>query len=376
MKYCITCLSTDTRPNTLFSQSGKCPACEVFISHEGIDWDSRKKELQNIVQFGKDNSSGGYDCIVGVSGGKDSTLQALYVRDVLKMNPLLVSLNYPPEHISITGAKNISNLISHGFDCINVSCAPKTWKVLMKHALVKYGNWAKATEIALFSSVPRAAIAHKIPLIWWGENASVVLGDLKMAGATPSDGNRLKYSNTLDGGNVDWITELGFEHSQVMQYLYPTDENMNKSGLKIIFLAHFWDEFTPFINGNRAAVLGLEVKTPNIYDADFWGTSMLDEDFMTVNMMIKWLKFGFGKATDNVNDEIRIGRMTRDQAKIIVEKFDGKCPDNIIDSFCRYLDIGKSEFWLIVDKFVDKKLFTKISEGLYKPNFKVGINFE
>ena len=197
-----------------------------------------------------------------------------------------------------------------------------------------------------------------------------------MAGATPSDGNRLKYSNTLDGGNVDWITELGFEHSQVMQYLYPSDENMNKAGLKIIFLAHFWDEFTPFINGNRSAVLGLEVKTPNIYDADFWGTSMLDEDFMTVNMMIKWLKFGFGKATDNVNDEIRLGRMTRDQAKILVEKFDGKCPDNIIDSFCRYLDIGKSEFWLIVDKFVDKKLFTKISEGVYKPNFKVGINFE
>ena len=63
----------------------------------------------------------------------------------------------------------------------------------------------KSTELALFSSVPELAIAYKIPLIWWGENAALQLGDLNVMGDNGSDGNNLRNMNTLGGGDITWL---------------------------------------------------------------------------------------------------------------------------------------------------------------------------
>ena len=97
MKYCKDCLQTDTRPGIKFSSNGICPACTYHNSLKSVDWSIRKSEINQIIDFGKKNSSSGYDSIIGVSGGKDSLRQALYVRNVLKMNPLLVNCGYPPK---------------------------------------------------------------------------------------------------------------------------------------------------------------------------------------------------------------------------------------------------------------------------------------
>ena len=131
MKYCRKCLQTDTRPGIRFNEDGICPACIYHESLKEIDWDERKKELEEIVAFGKKNNHSGYDCIIGVSGGKDSTRQAFYVKDVLKMRPLLVSLGYPPEQVTQRGVDNVSNMISHGFDCISINPSPQIWRKLM-----------------------------------------------------------------------------------------------------------------------------------------------------------------------------------------------------------------------------------------------------
>ena len=365
-----------TRPNTIFSSDGLCPACDQYIDISKIDWNSRELELKQIVEFGKSNNRSGYDCIIGVSGGKDSTRQALYVKNQLKMKPLLVSLNYPPEQISVIGTKNLSNLIKLGFDCINISCSPEIWKKLMKIGFYRFGNWAKSTEMALFSSVPRLAIAYQIPLIWWGENISVAIGDLKAAGESASDGNRVKYSNTLDGGKIDWMLENELQINQLMQFRFPTDTEMQKANLRIVFLAHFIKDFSIFTNGNFSALHGLNIKQPSMVDADFWGTSMLDEDFFTLNMMIKYLKYGFGRANDNVNEEIRAGRMSRAEAIALVEKFDGKCPPEVISRFCHYIEITLDEFWRVVDLFVNRDLFNRVKQGEYQKKFKVGISNE
>ena len=107
MKYCPNCLQPDTRPNTKFSSSGICPACVYYLSLDDIDLPDRANELEAIVQFGRANSSSGYDCIIGVSGGKDSTLQSLFVKEGLGMNPLLVSLSRPPQEVNARGVYNI-----------------------------------------------------------------------------------------------------------------------------------------------------------------------------------------------------------------------------------------------------------------------------
>jgi N-acetyl sugar amidotransferase len=374
MRYCKNCLNIDTRPNIVFLESGICPPCFYYQNPVDIDWEGRQAELEQVIEFGRKNSDSGYDCIVGVSGGKDSTRQALHIKEKFKMRPLLVSMNYPPDQISQRGVDNLSNLIKQGFDCINIGCGPLTWKKAMRHAFFNHGNWAKATEFALFASVPRIAVAYQIPLIWWGESAAIMLGDLGVMGGKPYDGNRLKYSNTLGGGSTNWLTSVGFEPKHILQYLYPSDDEMNKANIKIVFMDYFMRDFSSLTNGNFSALRGLTIRKANPFkEPEYFGTSMLDEDFININMFIRYLKFGFGRTSDNVTLEIRSGRMTREEGILLVEKFDGNYDEDILKAFCKYLDIDEGTFWSVVDRYVNKDLFEKVKTGVYKRRFKVGL---
>jgi N-acetyl sugar amidotransferase len=374
MKYCVKCLQPDTRPNIRFDENGICPACNYHDTLKNVDWDKRKSELDEIVAFGKANSSSGYDCIIGVSGGKDSMRQANFVKDVLGMNPLLVNLSYPPEQVSPRGVDNISSMVRHGFDCISVYPAPQVWRKLMREGFFQYTNWARSTELALFSSVPRLAVAYQIPLIWWGENGALQLGDLNILGKEGYDGNNLRKMNTLGGGEVTWLLREDVKRHQILQYLYPSEEAMDSADIRITFLGYFWKDWSLIDNGNYAALRGLEVRNEKPWlIGDAVGISALDEDWVSLNQMIKYLKYGFGKVTEYVVEDIRIGRITREQGISFVERFDGTCSDDYIESFCRYIEISTKEFWEHVDKSVNLDLFVKEGLGKYTPKFKVGI---
>ncbi len=373
IRFCKFCLNADTRPNIKFDDDGICPPCKFYESTNNIDWDLRKRELEQVVAFGRRNNHSGYDCIIGVSGGKDSTRQAMFVKENLGMKPLLVSLNYPPDQLSERGAFNISNLISHGFDCINIGCSPQKWKRLMRIGFFEYGNWCKSTELALFSSVPKLAVAYQIPLIWWGENAATVLGDLSVLGETGADLNNLKYSNTLAGGDITWLINAGYKKSELLQYVYPSDEEMKRANLRIVALGYFWKDFTTLDNGIYSTLRGLDIRQEKPWEiGEHLGVSMLDEDFVIVNMMIKYYKYGFGRANDHVNEEIRNGRMTRDEAIELVDKYDGMCSDELIMSFCNYIEITWEDFWNNIDKYVNPRLFKSVGLGKYERLFKIG----
>ncbi len=373
MIYCASCLEPNTRPGSVFDDKGICPACNYHSSLEKVDWSSRRKEIENIVDFGKKNNRSGYDCIIGVSGGKDSTRQALYVKEVLKMNPLLVCLGYPPDQVSARGVRNLSNMIKLGFDCITINPSPEIWKRLMRLGFFEYSNFAKSTELALFSSVPRFAIAYQIPLIWWGENAALQLGDLNVMGSSGSDGNNLRNMNTLGGGDVTWLLSEKVKRKDILQYLYPEEDEINRANIKITFLGYFWKDWSLIDNGNYSCLRGLEIREEKPWETgDLFGISALDEDWVTLNQMMKYLKYGFGKITDYVNEDIRNKRISRDEGIILCEKFDGKCSEKYIDSFCRYINISLNQFWEQIDKTVNYKLFDKVGFGKYEAKFKVG----
>lgn len=366
-------MQTDTRPGIKFDANGICPACNYFETLKEVDWAARRQEIDEVVAFGKANNRSGYDCIIGVSGGKDSTRQAFFVKEVLKMNPLLVCLSYPPEQVTQRGVDNVSNMIKHGFDCITINPAPGVWRKLMKKGFFEYTNWAKSTELALFSSVPRLAIAYQIPLIWWGENAALQLGDLNVMGKNGSDGNNLRKMNTLGGGDITWILNEEIQKNQVLQYVYPSAKEMEDANLRITFLGYFWKDWSLIDNGNFSALRGLDVRKEHPRDiGDPLGITSLDEDWVGLNQMIKYLKFGFGRITDYVNEDIRWGRMTREEAIALTEQFDGACSPKYIQSFCDYIGISYEDFWIQVDKSVNRDLFQKDSEGNWKPKFKVG----
>jgi N-acetyl sugar amidotransferase len=377
MKYCKKCLTTDLRPNALF-EDGVCIACNYSTkaSSDGLNNQliSLRKYIQKQRRYRKNKYS--HDCIVGVSGGKDSTRQAHWVRDRLQLRPLLICAAYPPKQMSQIGADNVSNLISMGFDLISATPAPKTAAYLSRRAFEKFGNVCTSTEIALFSTVPRIAITTGINLIFWGENPALQVGDAAVLGVNEFDGNNLRNLNTLQNAPLDWIEEVADAPYKVDHYRYPSREKFDKNKTSIIYLGPAWDDWSNSQNATYAALQGLNLR-PNEEHAtgDLSNASMLDEEFTNINMMIKYFKFGFGRATDQVNEQIRNGILTRDQAINIVEKYDGVCSDTIIEHYCRYIQISPFRFWEIVNQFVNKDIFEIRRNQRPVKKFSVGSNF-
>lgn len=372
MKYCLTCLQPDTRPNTVFTPQGQCPACAYFAAAKHIDWQERFEIVEDLVTKYRRLDSAGFDCIIGVSGGKDSTRQALWVRDRLKMHPLLVSLSQPPQQISQLGVDNISNLIELGFDVVQLSPAPETWRRLMHDSFVKFTNWARSTELAMFSSVPLLAMRYKVSLIFWGENPALQVGDLKTMGRSGYDGNNLRYSNTLSSGH-EWMLEAGYPLRDILPYVYPSEAEFAAADTQIVFLGWFLGDWSLVNNAGYACPHGLSIRAEGPdQTGDLLGLSNLDEDWHNMNQMVKYLKFGFGKVTEYVNEALRAGTMNRATAIDLVERYDGRCAPRYICSFCDFIGISEVHFWQHVHASTNRELFDVDSDGAISRRFRVG----
>ena len=378
MKYCKYCLTTDLRPNAKFV-NGACIPCNYTNDFLKKNTSNQLNKLKNYIKELKVNKKNklDHDCIVGVSGGKDSTRQAHWVRDRLGLRPLLVCVAYPPLQMSTTGAANLSNLISMGFDIITATPSPKTAAKLSLQAFKQFGNVCTSTELALFSTVPRLAADTGIKLIFWGENPALQVGDSAVSGINEFDGNNLRNLNTLSSSPLDWIEAAVAHEYQANHYRYPSSLEFEKNKINLLYLGPAWDDWGSEHNATYAALNGLTLR-PNEEDitGDISNASMLDEDFTNINMMIRYFKFGFGRATDIVNEQIRLGKLNRDEGIHIVEKYDGVCADRIIDNYCEYVGIGVQEFWNILKGFVNKDLFNINNNDRPSKKFEVGIDYE
>ncbi|HWA28514.1 MAG TPA: N-acetyl sugar amidotransferase [Lacunisphaera sp.] len=371
--YCRTCLTPNTRPNGRFDAEGVCTACEFVANMTRVNYPARFAELCAIVKRKTRTSrSRRHQCIVGVSGGKDSTRQALWVREKLGLNPLLVSVAFPPRQISPIGARNLSNLISLGFDTLVIGPAPRLSRDLFREAFFRFANWNKATEMALFSGVPQVAIDRKIPLILWGENPALQVGDLGTLGASIWDGQNLINSNTLAGGDLTWFREVAGDDRRLFPYKFPSRQALQRAGVQTVFLGPAWKDWSVPTNSAVSIAHGLTHRTdgPEL-TGDLLGTGMIDEDWIVVNMLLKYYKLGFSRGTEQANEFIRAGRWTREQGIVCAEQYDGACGPRYLESFCQYLGITESTFWATVRKFANPHLFD-LSGPRPVPRFRVG----
>jgi N-acetyl sugar amidotransferase len=373
LKYCKRCLQPDTRPNTTFTSNGICPACNYFEALQQVDWQERLDILQDLLKKYPRRKGQYHDCIIGVSGGKDSTRQALFLRDKLGINPLLVCLTYPPEQVTERGVDNLSNLINFGFDVIISAPAPQTWKTLKSEGFHRFTNSFRSTEMALFSSIPQIAIKYGIKLILWGENPGLQLGDMKTLGRTGYDGNNLRHMNTLSSG-LEWMLDCGFSKTELISYIYPKTEEFEKHDLQIVYLGWFLGDWSLVNNATYSCVSGLEIRSDGVEKTgDLYGVTALDEDFTPINQLIKYYKYGFGRVTDYVNEEIRLGRISREDGIKLVEKYDDAHDDQYIKDYCDYLSISVKEFWEQVSASANSDLFDISQKSSIKRKFKVGV---
>ena len=266
MKYCRSCLQPDTRPNCDFRKDGICPACYYYKDSLKEDFEERFEVLKELLKKNKKKSNQLFDCIIGISGGKDSTRQALWVRDKLDLKPLCVCFSYPPEQVTELGVNNLSNLIELGFDTLVISSEPQTWKKTLREGFMKYQNMQKAGEYAIISCVPKVAIRYKIPLIFWGENPGWQLGDMKTIGKTGYDGNNLRFMNTLSGGDLKWLLDAGLTKENLITYKHPSSEEFDAADIQIIYLGWFWNDWSIIDNGMYSIANGLGIRSQTVIE--------------------------------------------------------------------------------------------------------------
>ena len=359
MRYCTKCLYPDTKPQLNFNEDGVCDACRNWEKKSSVDWESRKKQLQEIAEKYR-KSDGSYDCVIPVSGGKDSTFQALYARDELGLNPLLV--NFIPRDLVELGRKNIENLKNQGFDYVEFTPNPKIYRQLAKIGLTEFGDVTWPEHHGLFIVPVKVAAAFNIPLIIWGENPQFEYGG-------PGLGDQLDFEWLkkfggfwLDEYNVETIgTKFDIKLKNLNPYIYPTKEELEKMNLKSIFLFYFlrYDVYSILEHVKKH---GFSVDD-RPKEGTYTNWENLDEKYTGMHDHFKWIKYGFGRATDHASLDIRYGKISREEGKKLVREYEGKIPTRYFEEFLKDMELDKKEFYRIVDKFSNKEIFKSDTNG-------------
>ena len=355
MNYCKRCLYPDTKPQLVFDENGICSACKNHELKEKIDLKSKEKELKEILEkFRSKNNY--YDCIIPVSGGKDSHFQAYTIKEKFGLNPLVV--NFHPLDQTEIGKKNLDNLKKLGVDCIEFSPNPNVYLKLARFGLKKLGDFQWPEHIGIFTVPVQIAIKYKIPLIIWGENPQFEYGQpTDISTDTILDRKWLEKNGGyfLDKIKPQDMIKHGFELNDIQPYLYPSDEEINQVGITGIFLGSYikWDIFKQL---EIVKTIGFQ-ENDEPKEGTFNKWENLDVYFTVFHDYFKFLKYGFGRATDHASIEIMHGRISREQGLKLVKQYEGKIPRKYLKKFLEFADMSMDDFIGICDEFTNKEIF-------------------
>ena len=367
IRYCTKCLYPDTKPDLWFDDKGVCSACVAYEGRAEVDWNARRQEFLQIVEQYRSKDGSNYDCIVPVSGGKDSTYQVLRCLEN-GLNPLCVT--GVTDSLSDIGRFNIENLKKLGVDYIEVSFNPIIRRRLNKLCLTQVGDISWPEHIAIFTTPIRIATQLGIRLVVWGENSQHEYGG-PAASQEKSvlDRRWLEESGGLLGLRVtDLIGEMGIERRHLIPYSYPSDEDLKRVGVTGIFLGYYfpWDGMT---NALVAQAYGFKVRE-TLVEGSLANYENLDNYQTGIHDYFKFLKFGFGRATDIANNHIRRGRLTRADALNMVRRHDGAYPHTCLGrplaDILGEIDMTIEDFDQVCDQFTNKRLFESDNTGNFK----------
>jgi N-acetyl sugar amidotransferase len=364
LTYCRHCVMPDTKPDLYLDDAGVCNACRSYEQRTEVDWDARHKELLQVLEKYRHRDGSNWDCIVPVSGGKDSTYQVVRMLQ-LGLNPLCVTSTTCD--LSQLGRDNIDNLKRLGVDYIEVSPNPLVRAKLNRVGLTQVGDISWPEHVGIFTIPVRAAVQFNVPLIVWGENSQNEYG----GPATAADNNVLnrrwleEFGGLLGMRVSDLIGQEDIEAKHLIHYTYPSDEELARVGVTGLFLGHYlpWDGLSNTLiaqaNGFRTYDKVVEGSMVNYENLDNHQTGIHD--------YFKFLKFGFGRATDLACLHIRRGRLTRRDGLDAVKRLDGKFPSEYLgkslEDILRPMDMTVDEFTRICDKFTNKKIFKRDVSG-------------
>jgi len=363
MQYCSKCIMPTTRPEQVFTD-GICDACHSTNKKYDIDWDQRSKEFEEILSKYRGDGKK-HDCIIPVSGGKDSCYQAITMRDKYNMKPLCV--NFVPCELTDVGHKNLLFLRDQGFDLIQVGVNRKSYRQLAKIGFEKLGDGCWPEHIGMFTLPTTIATKFNIPLLIWGENSQYEYG-----GPASKKENNFLDRNWLEqfmmlGYRLHDTVNEGVDLNDIAMLEYPSDEEVREVGVTGLFLGHYepWDTMR---NLELVESLGWHRNPDGPVEGAYNDIENLDCKWIGgLHDYMKFLKFGYGRATDQLCIEIRAGRMTRDEAIAKLKDTDeGTLPMKYIPDFIEFIGTTEEDFYKTLDRFTNKMLFERNDDGSLK----------
>ncbi|MCA1999321.1 MAG: N-acetyl sugar amidotransferase [Hyphomicrobiales bacterium] len=366
MIWCRSCVLPDTRPNLRIAEDGVCNACRAHGTKRRIDWAARRRQLEAVAASARQASAGGYDCVIPVSGGKDSTWQVVKCLE-LGLKPLAVTWR-PPGRTAI-GQRNLDNLIRLGVDHVDWSIAPDVEARFMLAAFERHGSTAIPMHLALFSIPLTIAVRFRIPLVVWGENSAFEYGSRDEA----DTGFRLDaawlrtYGVTQGTVARDWLSDQ-LSAKDLIPYSAPSEAELDAAGVRAVFLGYYL-EWDPEETRRVAMAHGFssDAAGPRTGYYDF---ADIDDDFISLHHWMKWYKFGFTRLFDNLSLEIRNGRMTREAAIAVIRATGDQTPHADIDRFCAFAGIDRARFLAIAETFRNPAIWQRRADGRWHiPDF-------
>jgi N-acetyl sugar amidotransferase len=364
LTYCKHCVMPDTKPDLFLDEEGVCNACRSYEKRVEVDWDARKQELLQVLEKYRRRDGSNWDCIVPVSGGKDSTYQVVRMLQ-LGLNPLCVTSTTCD--LSSLGRLNIENLKHLGVDYVEMSPNPLVRAKLNRIGLTQVGDISWPEHVGIFTIPVRAAVQFNVPLIVWGENSQNEYG-----GPAAAAGNNVLNRRWLEefGGLLglrvaDLVGLEGIESKHLICYTYPSDEELARVGVTGLFLGHYlpWDGLanTLIAQSNGFATYD------KVVEGSMVNYENLDNHQTGIHDYFKFLKFGFGRATDLACLHIRRGRLTRQDGMEAVRRLDGLFPweylGKPLDEILRPLEMSVDDFVAICDQFTNKRIFKRDNQG-------------
>lgn len=363
MKYCKSCIIPSTRPDQFFDDDGICIACKNFEKRKNINWNDREKKFKKLISD-LSLSANKWNCIIPSSGGKDSTYQAIKCRE-LGLNPLIVTATTCD--LSDIGRQNIENLKQNGFDTIEFSNNPKIRNKINKFCLQEIGDISWPEHVTIFTIPFKIALHFNIKLIIYGENPQFEYGG-------PSE----KINDFIL--NRKWMEEFGgliglrvqdillsedFTEKDIEAYNYPSMDVLEKEKITGLFLGHFF-EWDSIKNHEISKENGFKSYDGNL-EGCYFNFEKIDNYQHGIHDYFKFLKFGFGRASDQLSYLIRRKKILRSKALEIVHDLEGKYPKSYmgksLGNILKKIGINETEFKKICEKFTNKNIFLTDQSG-------------
>lgn len=368
MRYCANCVYPASSAVPLaFDEKGVCTGCSTANQRFEIDWDRKKKMFERMIEDYRSQDGSNYDCIIPVSGGKDSYYQ-IHIMKEMGLNPLLVT--YHGYNFTETGLKNMRNM-REVFNCDHIWFTPsvRVLKAMNRLGMHMMGdmNWHNHAGIVTYPII--AAVQHKIPLMVWGEHGFMDLGGMHSYNDMIEFTYRSRHEHDLRGYEWTDFMEAAPKFGEKMEkrdfipYMYPTDEEIDEVGVRGIFISNYFKwEANDHTELMKEKYGFLEAEEP--FERTYRRTSNLDDMHENgIHDYMKFVKFGYGRATDHVCKDIRAGILSREEGIKIISQMDPiKSKD--LYRWLEYVGWSEEKFDQVADTFRDPRVWA-IKDGAW-----------